>query len=365
MNLRSAVFGAAFLLVGLVAGVVIGGHISSSPSTQFVAKGQTWNYFAFYSPSLGPPPSSMAPGDSFAVINSDSSWTSAGKAFPELFQSPGQTRTYKVRLFINSDVLPMTGQVQAMDGLGLGVHFNGSSISGSDGGGALTMTVSLAANFSSGVNIIYIPVVFSSADRIQPVSFGPVYLVSGFPGQNATGTTESAQPAISFQDDIGRGYGVDLAYVMNNTSVLSDYFGPNSDSVCAGIISDGQVIMTHDPVGFPCDSMEPRSISVALKSGHSTTLTLSLRLATQTGVGLGFSIQEYGNSESPFFSIDFNPKAVVLQPGLEVNVTVTLNALQPGSDTSRIVISAMTLEGSTVGIGDVYSAGINVFVVGQ
>jgi hypothetical protein len=46
------------------------------------------------------------------------------------------------------------------------------------------------------------------------------------------------------------------------------------------------------------------------------------------------------------------------------NITVTVHALEPGSDSSSIEISGVTLEGTTIGLGTVYSIGLDVIVTG-
>lgn len=301
------------------------------------------------------------------MVNSDTSWTS-GKVFPEVFLSPGQSKTYQVRLIIDPKALPLTGQLLSIDGLGLGVHFSSPSVDGSAGGGTFKMTVSLAANFSSGVNVFQIPVVFSSPDRIQPVSFGPILLISGFPSQNVTGTTEGGQPAFSFQDDQGRGYAVDLTTYMRNTSMILFPFGPPSSEpgpVCARLDASGVLLVTHDGNEYPCQgSVGERSLALVLKPGQTTSFILGMKLVTQLGVQLGFSDQEYVQSPISYYAIDFSPSIVILHPGQEVNVTVTVRALAPGSGGGGIAITAVTLDGYTVGIGPVDTISYDVNVIG-
>jgi hypothetical protein len=373
MNQKSAILLTAVLVLGLVVGTELGTQLPTArrqqfnTTTQVVVKGQTWDYFAFYGSSLSSPPESVSPGDSFAVVNSDSIWTS-DKGFPELFLSPGQSKTYQVRLFIDPRVLGITGQLLSIDGFGLGVHFSTPSVDGSAGGGTFTMTVSLAANFSSAVNIFQIPVVFSSTNRIQPVSFGPILLISGFPSQSITGDIESGQPAFSFQDDQGRGYAVDLITYLRNTSMIPSPFVPPSSRlgpVCASLDPNGVLHVTHDGNDYPCPgSGGTQSVSLALKPGQTTDFVLALKLTSQLGVQLGFSNQVYSQSPSSAFALGFSPSIVILHPGQEVNVTVTVRALKPGSSGVGIAVTAVTLDGYTVGIGPVHIIGFDVNVIG-
>jgi len=89
-----------------------------------------------------------------------------------------------------------------------------------------------------------------------------------------------------------------------------------------------------------------------------------VKLVSQQGVQLGFSNQGYGQSPNLSSAINFSPAIVNLQPGLAVNVTVKVHALEPGSEPRQIAISAVTLEGTTVGIGPIHTIFFDVNVIG-
>jgi hypothetical protein len=297
---------------------------------------------------------------SYAIVNSDSYWNYFGNFWPVTSSSPGQTRDYDLKLYLNQNHLPRFGSFQAIAAGGIQISFNASAVDLQSGPiHSLKMVVSLNKNFPVAVNMLYIAAVFSDNSRFQPVSFGPIYLVSGFDGQSTSAGGSTGQPSFAFEDTKNRGYVVNLLAIASGSSVLPT---PEPSSVCVYVDLAGSPSSSSVGSNSLCNlanvNIGPLQ-TLALRPGQSTSLNLSLSLTTSLGVYLGLYTTPPPGIP---FTVTLSPNNVVLKQAEIHQVKLTVLGKSPGIGWAFINIGATALDGASTGTATVYSFPIIVVV---
>jgi hypothetical protein len=283
---------------------------------------------------------------SFATLSSDGYWNVFGNLWPVLVVSPGQSKDYDLILYLNQNSLPKTGVLRTVNTSGLEMDFSKNSFDLSSGAVFhLNLTLKLSNGFPRGVSMLVVPMVFSDSSRIQPISFGPIYLVTGFAGQSITGGGSTGQPYFAFEDSKGRGYLVNMLALATGTSVLSM---PNS--VCMFLDESGALTTSSVGANSYCNlgglDAGPLQL-IALKTGQTTSLNFSLSLSTSLGVYLSFY---YIPPPGSPYSMSLSPPdsaLPALKQGQILQVKLSITGGTPGIGSDMVQIVGFALDGSS------------------
>jgi len=334
-----------------------------------IVKGSTWYYRMYDTKNAKHTMNPSYSGQSYATIDSDSWSGDVNLVTPTIFQEPGQTRTYNLNFYLNSAHLPKNGRFLQIDTNGLHIKFEPAEINASLRRVQMVeMKITLDEDFSPGLRSLNVPVIFSDEERIQPTSFGPIFLITGRAGSKIEHLKTGGR-LLAFTDEAelgknARGYVVKYWFVLDGATVVER----EPEMPCVTLDINGDIHTSY--LVRQCAYPYSPSLGVSyleLKPGGKTSFKMVLKLMSNVGVNI--SLSEAGRMSQPPaerpFTVDFEPNRVSLKPGKEVEVTVTVSATGVGVGTGYINLWAVALEGFGIGVGPVSSDRFIVVIVPQ
>ncbi len=214
------------------------------------------------------------------------------------------------------------------------------------------MKISLDENVTKGLLTLSIPTIFYDEKRIQPASFGYIYIITG--RKNSKITAHTGPKLVAFKDHLGRGYIIEYSIKFNKTSAA--YFHPN-ETYCIDLDTNGNIAALNTPCFITARKY------IELQAGDKTRFKIIIKLISNTSITIIPSEEGYRHSPSERpFKVEFNPEKINLKPGEQAEITVTIKAIDKGMGIAYIRPWAVTSEGYGIGIGPIIQDSLLVIV---
>jgi len=375
-----------FFLAVFISGIILGYNLAMYFQPLVAAKEEpTRRYDVFHVVSKIPEYRTVC----YALVDSEGFWPPRIKYLigmegsrPVIYIKPGESKKYILKFHLvkrhnysglsplagEEVILASRGKFMEVDIVGLHLKFKPEEIVLEDDvqDVEVVMEVSLDKKFPIGVHVFYIPLIFSDNRKIQPTIFGPIYLITGYSAIKYK-TLISEPTVFLLKDMFEREYLFIQEIDFSGTPFLK-----SDESYCITLDGEGNLTYYYCNFwSFPwCRTVFvlgkqraeilnfedfPRGLGpIVVRVGEEASFKIILKLNTTQSIEFGIGESGYRERDEPPefrpFNMSFDPSRILLEPGEEVEVTVTVKARDLGIGYGYVRFwAATTVEHWTIG----------------